>query len=83
MKNYTIQLSVVKTEEMLVARTSALICSEDGNEVFAVELDGSISGSVDEAIKICEKISEYTNENIITQATTGLLRAIKKLQEAE
>jgi len=64
-------------------RVSAIICTEDHKEVFAVELDGSISGSVNKGIDVCNAISRFTDEeSAVTQATVGLLRAIKKLQEA-
>jgi len=65
-------------------RVSALICTEDHKEVFAVELDGSTSGSIDEGIDVCTAFSGFSGEeNAVAQATVGLLRAIKKLQEAE
>lgn len=85
MNKYSINLFVAEFEEkMSISRTSALICTKNGNEVFAIEMDGSISGSANEAIEICKVISEFTNnvsENTISQMTIGVLRAIKKLQE--
>ena len=65
-------------------RTSAFVCLEDGKEVFVVELDGTISGSIDKAIDACVQIVACCKfpEDTNAQVAIGMLRVIKKLQEA-
>ncbi len=68
-------------DDDLDIRVSSLICARDDTEVFAVELDGSITGSVQEAIEVLCQIPNLRENETFVQTTLGLLRAIKKLQQ--
>ena len=61
-------------------RETALICEIDGKEVFSIEMDGTIKGSINRALEICKEAKKNNSEEqVILGTTIGLLEAIRNL----
>ena len=73
MRSMSINFDVRKT----TVRKSSVIVTEDGKEVFAIEEDGTVIGSIHDAFRVCEEMPKYSRfDQTLPKVMIGVLRAL-------
>ena len=74
----------VRTETIREASVIIYDCSTvPGKEIFSIEEDGTVKGSIEEALLVCEQMISFDKlfDQALPKVMIGVLRALKKLQE--
>ena len=75
--SFNVVTNIVREASVILYDTSVI----PGREVFSIELDGSIKGSLNEALSVCEEmllLLPYYDQTL-TKVMIGVLRALKRL----